>query len=139
MSVRAVTEAANGKNRESWASARACAVLIVVGVLLFTACEAGRRGEPLVGPMDLTDPVVARGQVVYARHCDQCHPGGEGGLGPSLNDKPVPVWLMRIQVRHGLGVMPEFPEAALSDSDLDALLVYAKARRAMDLLPDSRR
>jgi mono/diheme cytochrome c family protein len=107
--------------------------LVLTGLgLLLGACGAGRRGEPLVGRMNLSDPAIAHGQIVYARACDHCHPGGEGGLGPSLNDKPLPVWLMRLQVRHGLGVMPEFPEDVLSDTDVDDLLAYIKARRAME-------
>jgi len=96
------------------------------------ACGAGRRGEPLVQALDLADPAVARGRIVYAHHCEACHPGGEAGLGPSLNDKPLPAFLMRFQVRHGLGVMPAFPHDAFGDRQLDDLMAFIKARRALE-------
>jgi mono/diheme cytochrome c family protein len=108
------------------------ALAFVAAAALMLACGAGRRGEPLVGRMDLADPAVAHGRAVYARQCNHCHPGGEAGLGPSLNDKPLPAWLMRIQVRHGLGVMPEFPDDVMSDAAVDDLLAYVKALRAAD-------
>jgi mono/diheme cytochrome c family protein len=113
-------------------------VLLAAGLAaLAPACGSVHRSEPFAGAMDLSDPALARGAAVYARRCEACHPGGEGGLGPSLNDKPLPAWLMRIQVRHGLGVMPEFPEEAISDGLLDDLLAYVKARRALEPLPDA--
>jgi mono/diheme cytochrome c family protein len=105
---------------------------LMAGLLLCglaVACGSARRGEPLAGAMDLSDPSVARGQVVFARWCHACHPGGEAGLGPSLNDKPLPVFLMRLQVRQGLGAMPGFPEELLSDGKLDDLMAYVVARR----------
>jgi mono/diheme cytochrome c family protein len=62
-------------------------------------------------------------------HCQKCHPGGEAGLGPALNDKPLPVFLMRFQVRKGLGAMPAFPESRISGDELDDLLKYVVAFR----------
>jgi mono/diheme cytochrome c family protein len=112
------------------------APLVAAIALLLAACGAGRRGEPLVGPMDLSDPAVASGRTVYARQCNHCHPGGEAGLGPSLNDKLLPRWLMRFQVRHGLGAMPAFPEEQVSDGKVDDLLTYVKALRATEV-PDT--
>ena len=47
--------------------------------------------------------------------CNQCHVGGATGLGPSLNDKPIPNWFVRIQVRHGLGAMPAYSSNVISD------------------------
>src|SRR5688572_581576 len=42
------------------------------------------------------------------QHCHQCHPFGQGGLGPALNDKPAPRFLVKTQVRLGFGTMPGF-------------------------------
>jgi mono/diheme cytochrome c family protein len=61
--------------------------------------------------------------------CHRCHPGGEAGLGPALNNKPFPDFLKRFQVRHGLGAMPHFEKEQLSDAQLDAILVYLKTLR----------
>ena len=61
--------------------------------------------------------------------CQQCHPGGEAGLGPALNDKPLPEFLKKFQVRHGLGTMPSFSEKEISDQQLEDLMEYLKALR----------
>ncbi len=61
--------------------------------------------------------------------CHQCHPGGEAGLGPALNDKPLPTFVKKFQVRHGLGTMPSFPEDKISEEQLDYLMEYLKALR----------
>ncbi|HYE32752.1 MAG TPA: cytochrome c [Methylomirabilota bacterium] len=92
-------------------------------------CRHPRRGEPIVGPLPVNDPAVARGRIVYAQHCHQCHPGGEGGLGPGLNDKPLPKFLIKTQVRLGLGTMPGFPEERIDSESLDDLVNYIVALR----------
>lgn len=111
----------------------------VPGLLALAAAGAGlaglgcggpvRRDEPFTAPLTLTDPGVARGQIVYARHCHECHPGGAGGLGPSLNDKPLPVFGIKTQVRAGAGEMPAFDKGRISDEDLEALVRYLKGLR----------
>lgn len=75
------------------------------------ACGAGKR------------PGLAWREGLH-RACNSCHIGGAAGLGPALNNKPLPGWLIRFQVRNGLGVMPEFSEDQVSEAELDALLVY---------------
>lgn len=92
------------------------------------ACSA-RRGEPLRGPLDLSDPRVAKGRAVYMENCNKCHPGGDAGLGPALNNKPLPGFLVRFQTRHGLGAMPAFGEVEIPEADLDHLVAYLKALR----------
>jgi mono/diheme cytochrome c family protein len=57
-------------------------------------------------------------------HCHACHPGGEAGLGPALNDKPLPGLLVRLQVRTGMGAMPAFSPRELSDGELRDLIAY---------------
>lgn len=97
-------------------------------VLVLAGCASARRGEPLRGPLPL-DARAEKGRMAFQRRCNGCHPGGEGGLGPALNNKPLPGFAIRYQVRHGLGVMPSFPEERLSDEDLDALVAYLKKLR----------
>lgn len=97
--------------------------------LLSTACRGVRRGQPITGPLAVNTPQVQQGRLAYAAHCYQCHPGGEGGLGPALNDKLFPVWLMKTQVRLGLGVMPGFGNETISDQELDDLMAYVIALR----------
>ncbi|GAA5534170.1 cytochrome c (plasmid) [Deinococcus metallilatus] len=96
-------------------------VLVAAGL---TGCLPVRRDTPLVGDLPGLTPAQARGQVVYMANCQQCHPGGSAGLGPALNDKPLPGFLIRFQVRHGLGAMPAFGPKDISEADLDALVEY---------------
>jgi mono/diheme cytochrome c family protein len=106
------------------------AMLLAAGALsLIAGCRSVRRGEPIVGPLNSSDPQVQRGRIVFQEHCSKCHPGGEGGLGPALNDKPAPRFLMKTQVRLGLGAMPSFHQQAIPPDDLDALTKYIVAQR----------
>jgi mono/diheme cytochrome c family protein len=98
-------------------------LLGLLGVALATGCSA-RRSEPID-----TSPEVARGGIAFDRHCSHCHPGGERGLAPALNDKPLPGFLIRFQVRHGAGAMPAFPRQTIDDQELDDIVRYLKALR----------
>lgn len=73
---------------------------------------------------DLSDPKLVRGQQLFDQHCNQCHPGGTTGLAPSINEKPLPVWLMKTQIRAGLGAMPAFHQDRLADDEVDDIVAY---------------
>ncbi|CAN5827949.1 hypothetical protein BH23GEM6_BH23GEM6_22040 [soil metagenome] len=108
-------------------------VVLALSILLTAAaCGTARRSEPLTGEHHLASAQLVRGEIVYSLQCAQCHPGGEAGLGPSINDKPLPTWLIRFQVRNGLGVMPAFSREQISPEDLDALILYLKVLRRQD-------
>ena len=96
--------------------------------LILVACSA-RRGEPLVGARTGNDPRVGHGRIVFMQNCHKCHPGGEAGLAPGINDKPLPEFLMKTQVRVGLGAMPSFDRQQIRDQDLDDVIRYLKALR----------
>ena len=85
------------------------------------------REENLRGPSASSDSTVSRGQTVYMAKCDKCHPGGKAGLGPALNNKPLPGFLIRFQARHGLGAMPAFAEDELPQADLKDVADYLKS------------
>lgn len=93
------------------------------------ACSA-RRSEPVAGPLPITTAQTEQGQKLFMLHCQQCHPGGEAGLGPALNNKPLPSFLITFQVRHGLGAMPAFSEEEITASQLDAIVAYLHALRS---------
>ena len=99
-----------------------------------TACGPARRSEPLLGPAPLSE-AGERGRVVYMEYCNQCHPSGEAGLGPALNDKPLPTFLKKFQVRQGLGSMPSFSDAEISDEELDDIMTYLKDLRSHEGTP----
>ncbi len=105
------------------------ACLLGVTLVGGAGCHSVRRAEPLVGPLVLTDPALQRGRLLFDRHCYKCHLQGEGGLSPALNNKPLPKFLMRLQVRAGLGAMPAFSDEQISDEDLDDILGYLVALR----------
>jgi hypothetical protein len=109
--------------------------ILISGAALLTGCHSVRRGEPIVGAMKLT-PEEERGRIVFQQRCHQCHPGGEAGLGPALNNKRAPVFLMKTQVRAGLGAMPRFDEHIIPRNDLDDLMDYVIALRKADKSAD---
>ena len=58
--------------------------------------------------------------------CHQCHPGGKAGLGPAINNKPLPGFMIKLQSRAGVGAMPGFSSSELSDEELNAIVAYLK-------------
>lgn len=108
--------------------------LLMAGLLILAAaCGTARRGLPLTSDRALDDPTLQLGRRTFDAHCHQCHPGGTGGLGVALNNKPLPGFVIRLQVRQGFGAMPAFSEEEISDEALDALVAYLKWLR--DLPP----
>lgn len=106
------------------------AVALVAGVLV--ACGTARRGAPLTGEHTPSTAEIALGQRVFATNCDQCHPGGAQGLGLALNNKPLPGWLIKFQVRNGIGAMPKFSKQEISGEELDAVVSYLIWLRRLD-------
>ena len=92
------------------------------------ACSA-RRGIPTEKPIVLETQQLQKGEKAFMNYCNKCHPGGAAGLGPAINNKPLPGFLMKIQVRHGLGVMPGFDKEIISKEELDNLVEYLKEIR----------
>lgn len=105
-----------------------CSVGLLALIVLVASCGSARRGEPIAGPIALS-PAAARGEKIFMRSCHECHPKGEGGLAPAINDKPLPGFLIRLQVRNGFGVMPEFGPDQISEAELDDLIVYLRELR----------
>jgi mono/diheme cytochrome c family protein len=103
--------------------------LSVVMIAALTLSCSARRSGPIVGPMPLSSADLAEGRNIFTIHCHQCHPGGEAGLGPAINNKPLPAFAVRLQVRQGFGAMPAFYENEISETELDSLISYLKALR----------
>jgi mono/diheme cytochrome c family protein len=94
-------------------------------LLLFTACRSA--------PKEATIPAsLENGKKVFAQHCTQCHPQGKAGLGPALNNKPAPAFLVKRQIRWGLGSMPSFKKDEISDQELRDLTAYVLQLRKED-------
>ncbi|WP_345223876.1 cytochrome c [Hymenobacter koreensis] len=102
--------------------------------LAAVACTTARRGEPLAGSLDYSSDQIQRGHLVYMANCQKCHPGGEAGAGPSVNNVPLPGVALRFRVRSraffaGVGRMPSFKKHEISPEQLDDLVSYLKALR----------
>ncbi|MFN7141330.1 MAG: c-type cytochrome [Limisphaerales bacterium] len=104
----------------------ACVGLVATS---FLGCRSARRSEPTLGKFPEANRQFESGRMVFMRHCHECHPNGEGGLGPALNDKPLPRFLVKTQVRTGLGVMPAFSTEQITPAELDDLVDYMVALR----------
>ena len=109
--------------------------LVSLGYL--AACGSARRSEPIMGPLELNTPVLEKGQVVFMQHCQRCHPGGEAGVGPSVNNVPLPGVLLKFRVRSraffaGAGRMPSFKKHEISTEELRSLVAYLKVLRKHD-------
>jgi mono/diheme cytochrome c family protein len=102
----------------------AIGVLCIIGIMAATGCRSARRSEPIQGALPVMSASTQMGQEVFMQYCHSCHPGGEGGLGPAINDKPLPRFLVKTQVRTGLGVMPSFDREQISPGELEALVDY---------------
>ncbi|HEV7265197.1 MAG TPA: cytochrome c [Falsiroseomonas sp.] len=98
--------------------------LLLLAAALATACGTARRIVPPTEVLAARDPELAHGQVLFMQACNQCHPRGEAGVGPAINNKPLPAFLIRYQIRHGLGAMPAFPPAAFSEEEVTAIVRY---------------
>jgi len=90
--------------------------------------EAGEGGG-YEGPITSTD--VTHGKEVFDTHCEDCHPGGEDDVGPSLIADPHTPAKLRQQVREGSGKMRPFSAKRVSDEDLEALLAYLQTINAV--------
>ena len=107
-------------------------LLLGAVVLSLAACGSAQRGAPLTGPHEPPDAEVVRGQQTFDTFCNGCHPGGTAGIGVALNNKPLPGFVIRRQVRWGLGAMPAFSEETISDEALDDLVAYLVWLRRLD-------
>ena len=103
------------------------------GLLLVSAiaaCGNTQRGEPKAPELRPASAEVAMGEKLFRRFCYQCHPNGQGGLGPAINDKPLPEVAIRTQIRKGVGAMPSFDDSWLSDDEVAAIAEYVQALRS---------
>ena len=90
-----------------------------------------RKAEPLTQKTFVpANARIANGERIFMIHCQKCHPGGEGGLGPAINSNPAPQFVKRFQMRHGLGVMPAFKKGEITKKDLHDVSKYLRAWKA---------
>lgn len=119
-------------NRRTLLVGLAVATAWLAAAAIDAGCGSARRGIPVAEPVELSDPTLISGRQLFMANCHQCHPGGAAGLGPSINDKPLPGFAMRMQIRQGLGAMPAFNEELLSDEEVDEIVSYLNHLQSLD-------
>lgn len=106
-------------------------LLVLLVILTITGCSP-RKGVPYTEPLTNMSKEVQQGKVLFDNFCNKCHPNGAAGLGPALNNKPLPGFAIRFQIRNGLGVMPAFDEEQISDEESKNIVAYLRALRKLD-------
>lgn len=91
--------------------------------------SSGGEDASYAGPIASTD--VDHGKELFSANCDDCHPGGEEDVGPSLIAEPHTPPKIRQQIREGSGKMRPFSEKRLSNDDIEAILAYLASINAV--------
>ena len=94
-----------------------------------SAASSGGEQSQYEGPITSTE--VDRGKELFTSNCDDCHPGGESDVGPSLIANPHTPAQIRKQIREGSGRMKPFPEKRLSNEDVEAVLAFLASINAV--------
>ena len=103
--------------------------LFAAACTVLASCGTARR----VAEPELQDPVLVAGRQSFMQNCHQCHPRGEAGLGPAINNKPLPAFLIRTQIRAGLGSMPAYPPEVLPEAEVEAIAAYLVHLRGVEV------
>jgi mono/diheme cytochrome c family protein len=102
-------------------------ILILILTTVMTACGDTTSQTP--GATSIPSLEKPRGETLFMRYCNVCHPGGGRGSGPSLKTLPLTREDVSAYIRHGKGRMPGFGPSAIPDEDVDALVDYVLALR----------
>jgi cytochrome c2 len=111
-------------------------IVFICSLTYFSSCSS-RRVKKDMTSINQLDPQIADGRLVFKNKCQKCHPNGEAGVGPSLNDKKLPSVIVRARIRSRAtflwtGRMPSFDKHEISKMELDALMVYLKHMEKKD-------
>ncbi|MFI5306454.1 MAG: c-type cytochrome [Polyangiales bacterium] len=117
---------------------RYTALFVVAGLALLgcggssepkSAATSGGETAQYEGPITSTE--VDHGKELFGTFCDDCHPGGDADVGPSLIGTPHTPARIRQQIREGSGKMKPFPEKRVSKDDMEAILAYLASINAV--------
>jgi mono/diheme cytochrome c family protein len=106
-----------------------------LSLLVVIAAAAGLLGR---GSLAQDAQPFAAGRAVYTKWCAPCHDPGVSHPGTNaltvkyqgvksgvlLEWKDLSVNTVKVFVRHGISVMPQFRKTEISDQELDALAAY---------------
>lgn len=112
-------------------------ILVFICTGLYLASCSSRRVKKDMTDIDALDPQIADGRLIFKDKCQKCHPNGEAGVGPALNNKKLPSVIIRARIRSRAtflwtGRMPSFNKHEISKTQLDALMAYLKNMEKKD-------
>jgi mono/diheme cytochrome c family protein len=98
--------------------------------ICFVSCSP-RRLESEQAIAESSDPRIIEGRRVFKSKCQSCHPNGEAGVGPEINNIMVPKFVLKARVRSRgfllwTGRMPQFDKHEISAKELKSLVRYIK-------------
>ena len=126
-----------------WAAVPALGLLALAGV----SYAQGQQAPAALPPLPKVTKADMPGRTIFERQCAPCHGAGPGDDGAPMlpgtatlqrryqGDPPGALELrddldgdiLRFFVRNGIGAMPSFRKAELSDADIDAIAAYLHA------------
>lgn len=111
-------------------------IIFIFSGLYFASCSTRRLKKDKAGINEL-DSKIADGRLVFKNKCQKCHPNGEAGVGPALNDLKLPSFILRAKIRSRAtflwaGRMPSFNKHEISNVEMSALITYLKDMRKKD-------
>jgi len=105
---------------------------LILFILTLASCNYRQR-QPVREPLTLNEK-EHRGQLVFMKNCQPCHPQGEGGAGWAFPQAPVPSAVYKWRVRSKsislwMGKMPAFKHEHISRAELNDLVAYLHKTR----------
>lgn len=85
--------------------------------------EKAQKQRAMAGSTNLT------GEQIFMRSCNTCHPGGQAGMGPTLESMNAHFpddQALKTYIRKGKGIMPGQPKETINDDELDSLITYLR-------------
>ena len=111
-------------------------LLILCSGIYFVSCSSRRIKKDMTLNKE-TDEKIYEGKLVFKSQCQKCHPNGEAGVGPALNNIKLPAFLIKFRVRSRAMLlwavrMPSFNKHEISKKELSSLVAYLKHMEKKD-------
>jgi mono/diheme cytochrome c family protein len=114
--------------------------IVSLVVLALLSCGSPRRAQKnMSGQAKAEDEKLVEGRKIFKSQCQKCHPNGEGGVGPSLNNVHLPGFALRYRIRSRsillwTGRMPSFHKNEISKTEMASLIRFLKDLEKKDPL-----
>jgi mono/diheme cytochrome c family protein len=104
------------------------AAVAAISLIMYSSCSSRRVDKDMTSS---SQEKIEDGRLVFKYNCQKCHPNGEAGVGPPLNNIKLPRFIIRARVRSRAfllwtGRMPAFKKHEISKKELSALVEYMK-------------